>query len=45
MKKLFILFLFTCSFPVTKGAVNIARIEPAFWWVGTNNPELQIMIQ
>jgi glycosidase len=45
MKKLFIIFLFMCSFPVTKGAINIARIEPAFWWVGMNNPELQIMVQ
>lgn len=26
------------------GAVEISRMEPAFWWVGMKNPELQIML-
>lgn len=26
------------------GAVEISRMEPAFWWAGMKNPELQIML-
>ena len=25
-------------------AIDISRLEPACWWVGMKNPELQIMV-
>jgi glycosidase len=44
MKKLLFLSLFSfLSF--SSFAVDITRIEPAFWWVGMKNPELQLLIQ
>ncbi|MDR0231998.1 MAG: cyclomaltodextrinase N-terminal domain-containing protein, partial [Dysgonamonadaceae bacterium] len=44
MKKLFfIIALFVFSLSAT--AVEITRMEPAFWWVGMKNPELQILVQ
>lgn len=29
---------------VQLAAADIKRMEPAFWWVGMNNPEVQIMV-
>ena len=43
MKKLLFLFLLFC-FSLSAAAVEITRIEPAFWWVGMKNPELQMMV-
>ena len=43
MKKLtFILLIFAFSLPLA--ALEITRMEPAFWWTGMKNPELQIMV-
>ena len=43
-KTAFILFLTTiCS--LSTWAIEISRMEPAFWWVGMKNPELQLLIQ
>jgi len=41
--KLFLSFLVFCL-SLSAKAVEITRIEPAFWWVGMKNPELQIML-
>jgi len=42
-KKLFsILLLILLSLPLV--AQEITRMEPAFWWAGMKNPELQIMV-
>lgn len=27
-----------------KQVIDIQRVEPSFWWVGMNNPELQVLI-
>ena len=43
MKKILYLFiLFTFSLSVY--ALEIKRMEPAFWWTGMKNPELQILV-
>ena len=43
MKKLFFILLLS-SFSLPLVAMEITRMEPAFWWVGMKNPELQIMV-
>jgi len=40
MKKLSVLFLFISLF----GFAQIQKVEPAFWWKGMKNPELQILV-
>ncbi|MBU4537626.1 MAG: glycoside hydrolase family 13 protein [Weeksellaceae bacterium] len=40
MKKLSLLFLFVSAF----GFAQIQKVEPAFWWKGMKNPELQILV-
>ena len=40
MKKLSLLFLFVSLF----GFAQIQKVEPAFWWKGMKNPELQILV-
>lgn len=30
--------------PFAGRAINIQKVEPAFWWAGMKNPELQVMI-
>lgn len=42
MSKKIILFLF-CLFTISLSA-QIERVEPAFWWVGMKNPQLQLLI-
>ena len=43
MKKIFITIVLFAIF--SKGfAVEISRVEPAFWWVGMKNPELQLLV-
>lgn len=43
MKKLlFIILAHLCLLPVS--AKEITRLEPAFWWVGMKNPELQLLV-
>jgi len=43
MKKIVFLSLLFFFF-LSVAAIEITRIEPAFWWVGMKNPELQIMV-
>ncbi len=40
MKKLSILFLLISSFAFSQ----IQKVEPAFWWKGMKNPQLQILV-
>lgn len=40
MRKLSALFLFISLF----GFAQIQKVEPAFWWKGMKNPELQILV-
>lgn len=43
MKKLlFIIITNICLLSVS--AKEITRLEPAFWWVGMKNPELQLLV-
>lgn len=44
MRKL--LFFILLLFSVVRGvdALEIKKLEPAFWWAGMNNPELQILL-
>jgi len=46
MKKFFYLcvFSFVLSLQVSVKAQKIQRIEPAFWWAGMVNPELQLLV-
>jgi glycosidase len=50
MKKInFSIFLLLCSWlsyaqQNSKTALTIQHLEPAFWWVGMKNPELQILV-
>ncbi|MCL1944135.1 MAG: glycoside hydrolase family 13 protein [Candidatus Azobacteroides sp.] len=43
MKKILIPFILFC-FSLSATALEITRMEPAFWWVGMKNPELQILV-
>ena len=43
MKKLLLLII--CLLYISAvHAIDISRLEPACWWVGMKNPELQIMV-
>jgi len=44
MKKLFFIIALVV-FSLSATAVEITRMEPAFWWVGMKNTELQILVQ
>ncbi len=45
MKKIgFIVFLVSLSIQLFGANPKIDRVEPLFWWVGMNNPNLQLMI-
>ncbi|MDR3338558.1 MAG: glycoside hydrolase family 13 protein [Candidatus Symbiothrix sp.] len=44
MKKTAIIAALFWVFSMTATAITISRVEPAFWWVGMKNPELQIMV-
>ena len=44
MKNKIVLFLLLSAFSLSSKAVEITRIEPAFWWIGMKNPELQILV-
>ncbi|MDR0994924.1 MAG: glycoside hydrolase family 13 protein [Tannerella sp.] len=40
-------FLFLClllGLSVSAAGISISRLEPAFWWTGMKNPQLQIMV-
>ena len=45
-RKLFTIFLFVSGLLTTTlaKAIEITRVEPANWWVGMKNSELQIMV-
>jgi glycosidase len=43
MKGLLFFILFACSI-LQSSAIEITRVEPAFWWTGMKNTELQILI-
>ena len=42
MKKILFLSLLLCLF-ISAKALEITRIEPAFWWTGMKHTELQLM--
>lgn len=41
---LWMVLLFTILLPLQTMAANIDRIEPSSWWIGFENPEVQIMV-
>ncbi|NWJ51681.1 MAG: glycoside hydrolase family 13 protein [Bacteroidetes bacterium] len=41
---LFLLILFVMNVSMGQTPSTIERIEPAFWWVGMKNPEVQLMV-
>lgn len=43
MKRVLFLSIITC-FSVSLQAAEVERVEPANWWVGMKNPELQVMV-
>lgn len=44
MKKNFLITLFILFVFQSVYAIDIKNVEPAFWWAGMKNPELQILI-
>ncbi len=44
MKKFFLTITFLAFVTGLFAAVQINKLEPAFWWTGMKNPELQIMV-
>ncbi len=44
MKKLLFTLSLLALTPGLFAAVQINKLEPAFWWAGMKNPELQIMV-
>lgn len=42
-KNLFVTLLMSC-WAIALQAVSIQHLEPAFWWTGMHNPELQILV-
>jgi len=43
MSKLY-LFIISIAFSISTFALNVERVEPAFWWVGMKNPTVQLMV-
>lgn len=41
---LVVIFIMTTSFSGLSGSISLDRVEPQFWWVGMNNPQLQILV-
>ena len=44
MKKTTLISYFLIVSLITNAAIKIDRLEPAFWWTGMQNKELQIMV-
>lgn len=45
MKQKFILIALCLAFSLTGiSALNVQKTEPAFWWAGMQNPELQVLL-
>lgn len=44
MKRSFLALLFGCFGLSVQAVIQIDRIDPAFWWAGMKNSELQIMV-
>ncbi len=41
-RTLIFIVILSCAFSAF--AIDISRVEPAFWWTGMKNTELQIMV-
>lgn len=44
LRSLILLLLISVSAQAQKQQIDIQRVEPAFWWAGMTNPELQVLI-
>lgn len=44
LKTIILLFVLGSSAYAQKQQIDIQRIEPAFWWIGMKNPELQVLV-
>ncbi len=44
LRSLAVLLMISVSAQAQKEQIDIQRVEPAFWWVGMKNPELQVLI-
>jgi glycosidase len=44
LRSLFVLLLIASTAHAQKQQIDIQRVEPAFWWAGMKNPELQLLI-
>ncbi len=44
LHSLLVVLFVTAGVSAQKQAIDIQRIEPAFWWVGLKNPELQVLV-
>ena len=44
LQKLFLLIILTFTLSQLVAKPMVSRVEPGFWWVGMNNPELQILL-
>ena len=44
MKHLATLLVFIFIYMQTLQATSLQKVEPAFWWAGMRNPELQILL-
>ena len=44
LRSLSLLLLISLSAQAQKQQLDIQRVEPAFWWAGMKNPELQLLI-
>lgn len=44
MKKIYVIFALTGASVAFSQTKTLERVEPAFWWKGMKNPELQILV-
>lgn len=44
MKKSYLFLFLAVLFTVTASAIEVKKLEPAFWWAGMKNSELQVLL-
>lgn len=44
MRKLILIFFLFATLPVLAASYKINRLEPAFWWIGMKNPDVQVLV-
>ena len=44
LSRIFYVIALILGYASNSSAANISHVDPAFWWIGMKNPELQILV-